>query len=518
LGDLILGAALVGVAMSLVGFVGAFKLFKLLTRDWAFALLGAFLFVAALPYLQTSRFYIGGTGAHFAILETPLCLYFLLRATRRASLKTFVPAVLALLWQWQTHAITAFSVNFFYGSFLALQLAWVAIAEKGKWAPLRKYLKRILSLALLEAFVLALGAYYFFPIFLETDILIKWQQNILTLLLFDRCVSFLSLWSATDLHYLLPIRGLTMPFQIGLVPIAGAAAFAFLARRDFRSRVSYPALLLGALIVIFIGNSSLLARLPFFQDIQFSYRLIPCAEILGLILFILALSRLAARERWGERTRRLAPLGLALAGLGLAAPYYYVEADLWEDYPRYLTASQIAAAPFSPSSVTSYFRVFDQGERVGLTGEAFWVYEEPGSDSEKKSFRADLSVWSQTPGYQGELAFNFLYYPLLMDVTVKLDGEPISVPRETFWHRKRKVARVGLLEKPAFFALKLKNLPARGLLTVETRFRGSRAGNIISGVAFAGLALAGALKAALRRRSARNRAKPATPAILEGAE
>jgi hypothetical protein len=511
--------------MSLVGFVGAFKLFKLLTRDWAFALLGAFLFVAGLPYLQTSRFYIGGTGAHFAILETPLCLYFLLRATRRASLKTFVPAVLALLWQWQTHAITAFCVNFFYGSFLALQLAWVAIAEKGKWAPLRKYLKRILSLALLEALVIALGAYYFFPIFLETDLLVKWQQNIPSLLLFDRCVSFLSLWSATSLPYLLPVRDLTMPFQIGLVPIAGAAAFAFLARRDGRARVSRPALLLGALIVLFIANSSLLARLPFFRDIQFSYRLIPCAEILGLILFMLALSRLAARERWGEKTRRLAPLGLALAGLGLAAPYYYEEADLWEDYPRYLTASQIAAAPFSRQSVMTYYRIFPPGERVLLTGDVFWVYEDPGGDSEKKSFRADLTAWSQTPGYQGELAFRFLYYPRLMDVIVELDGEPLNVPRETVWHREREVARAGNLERPAPFALKLTNLPARGLLTVKTRFRGSKAGNILSAVAFLGLALAAVFEAAFRRRArsawrakAANQGKAANPEKAEQPE
>ncbi|MDR1167210.1 MAG: hypothetical protein LBO66_15330, partial [Deltaproteobacteria bacterium] len=313
------------------------------------------------------------------------------------------------------------------------------------------------------------------PVIFASDILVKRAQNIPSLLLFSRLVPFLSLFSTGERPSLFPVNGIVAPFQAGLIPIAGLAAHAALLRRALLATLLSP---------------SLTATILFWRNARFAYRPLPFLETVGLSALMGSVSRLAALYRLGRGERRVPALARALL---TGAPYPRSEPCVWKGYPQFVSVETVRAIPFSRSTLVADYRIFPPGRKVVLSGEAIWIEPLPGSDSPNKAFRADLARVSQNAAWRGKLAFRVLYYPRWRSVSVTLDGASFAAQVGALGRRERAFAPTasGGLERPALFALELSGLPARGLLEVKTRFRGSPVGNALSLATAVGLAIWG---------------------------
>ncbi|MDR1164314.1 MAG: hypothetical protein LBO66_00305, partial [Deltaproteobacteria bacterium] len=280
---------------------------------------------------------------------------------------------------------------------------------------------------------------------------------------------------------------------MGLIPLARLAAHVALLRRVPKFSAAYPLLILSLVLLAMILSPSLTATIPCWRNARFAYRPLPFLEAVGLSALLGPATRLAALYSLGRGDRRVLALAHAFVALLAGAPYPRGDPAVWKGYPQFVSVGTVRATPFSRSSLLAYHRIFPPGRKVVLSGEAIWIEPLPGSDSPNKAFRADLARVSQNAAWRGKLAFRVLYYPRWRSVSVTLDGASSTAQVGALGRRERAFAPTasGGLERPALFALELSSLPARGLLEVKTRFRGSPVGNALSLATAVGLAIWG---------------------------
>jgi hypothetical protein len=511
-GDIVLGTTLALFFFLVLGFVSAFALLKYLTRSPLWGIVGAFLFVCS-PNLNVCRSTTGALAEYCGVCLLPLTYLALTRVMARPSFKRFVLAALAVSWLWLTHLLTAFLGLFFLGALLGIQFVYAAARARKRKATLLKFGRRIALFVGINCLAGAICAYYLIPILTDETILAKRAAYAIYLALSGHCGAILSLFSLTDFDFLIHINIGFARFQLGALFWGGAVAFVYLLARRKNSYWAAPMSALAALIILVIPNPELIEGIKYLNTVQFTFRFLSYFQFLALLMTVFALQTLCRRWSFAKIQKVLLAFGVIFAALFLVKPYLY-SPKFPEGFPMIMNQRDILLTPFNIYSRYFYHLTNPNPDEfaLGMAGE-FLVTPAPGSDSQDKLFEVDLSELARSPAFKGDLIFYALYYPDYQDVTVKLDGRPFAPPIDTYWTQDNELIEYGGLKYSGAHYLRLRSLPREGFLTVETRFRGSLPGNLLSELALASVGVT-ALGRLWRRR--RRRAGPAARAGSAG--
>jgi hypothetical protein len=188
--------------------------------------------------------------------------------------------------------------------------------------------------------------------------------------------------------------------------------------------------------------------------------------------------------------------------------------NIQEDFPIRMNSNDIKNEPYNPFSKYAYYQILKDTAKFSSLTNKFIIEPASTSNSQHNKFIIDLSILSQNNDYNGNVIFYVLYYPSLMKVTAKLDGTVFTPETDTFWFKTPELSEAQQYRYLGIHTLQLKNLPAQGILEVDTEFIGSALGNKISLISIFLLAGLGLIKLIrCRRQGAGQRPAPKGPEL-----
>ncbi|MDR1079946.1 MAG: hypothetical protein LBQ79_03035 [Deltaproteobacteria bacterium] len=568
--DVISAYSVTVILMLAFAFIYAFRLGMYLTGSGPCAAFAACLYATA-PYIHASRTLSGAYDEYFALCLLPAVLYHGLRALARRSCRQWLIAsffcaalVFSNLW-------TSFAFLIFCALYIILALASsaagnmvkvprrgglpgsgtgrsretspapvaVAVAgagddaltppetapacesdasprprpRKSRWKP---FLRRSGVAASVAGAAALLAMYFLGPVLLyDADM----TRNAFIGL--DRpgggfVTPFLSLFSMRDTPWDWSTQFIDFSrYQAGLLILASVAAYGWYRCLLKGRRIpSLPLFIVPVLMILLMARPSLIdfRLLDAFAVPRHAYRLLGLLTLAGTVCGALALKDFFMSKA-GFTPAAKAVTALALSGLALvlASPYIY------PDGGRYSNVTSMSSNDLLRLSSMDY------GEAaflrrpppdVGWTEEDVKVLMRRGTAGDAY-FSVDLGEYGAVAGAPpGEVLLDVLHFPGLQDVTVRVDGFPVTVGLDTYWQHRSSVPALPDESAPlppgpggtgppgAFHGLKITGAPSRGILEVEVEFTGMGWANLVSLSALLLMALF--LLLSLRKRGGRD--------------
>ncbi|MDR2613085.1 MAG: hypothetical protein LBG06_09795 [Deltaproteobacteria bacterium] len=496
-GNVLTGYALAAVLFTALGFVGAWRLYRLLTLSGVAACLGAFLFTLS-PYLLLDR--VSRTAwAEFAAFNlSPLALYLLLRWSCAGGIGRFLASSAALAALFATHLLTSFFLALFLAVFGALwALNLLSARGKGRRCWPRKLEGRAARALAAGAFAALMAAAYLGPAALYGDLIMK--ELMLPRNGFEStAVPVLALLSPSDERMIMTQGILSLRIQLGaplLLSFLACAWSALRARPPLRRPPHLAPLIVTALLALALVTAPgpMASLFPPVQAAQASFRYVMIFVLAASLMGAMTLGALFQGGAAQAAARKGAALALALSAAVLAGPYLHQQ-ELTPGYPFPVTETLLRDLGVLTYGNDAYFRTPPGPE----SGE--WA--PPGLEpvpgrggAARRLFTADLSRVHRLP--DGGVPLDVLYYPGLQEIKVSVDGSGALFRPETVWQMREGLgflagSSFGALDGPgpgALHGLVLTGLPDRGLLEAEVRFTGMGWANRVSAAALSVFAL-----------------------------
>jgi hypothetical protein len=385
------------------------------------------------------------------------------------------------------HLITCSFTIFFSAVFFLIHGLFVFLSgSAGKKIRAGKYLRRLSVSCVIGIVFLCASAWFLFPVASYGDFVVK--QEVLSWRAYDHTfyVRPLSLFSIRDFLWVTADSDNSCRIQLGFIMFVSFIAFP-LKCANRSSKFAWPLWITAAIILYFILSPSnlLVGSLKYIDIAQFTYRYIAQFQMIAVIMGVLALKRIAAENFTGPAPKKLLAFVVIVFALSLANPYLYPN-GFYRGYPMPVAVESLYENQLMAYDTGNYLRICPETE---LAPPSPVVEAQKMDTANDRTFVAELDK-----NKSGALVFDVLYYPGLQTVEAEIDGRRFDPVVDTYWFSRKNV------DKP-FHALRLSGLPDEGLLSVRTRFVGSRPGNMISAVTLIVMA-AGLLAASVKRRMA----------------
>jgi hypothetical protein len=503
--DLIFGSSVLFVLLLALGFIYSYKISLYITKSPLYSYINAFIF-AACPYLAAIRISHGALAEYFAFCISPVFVYYFLRSQAGKNFSHIIPCILSLSVLILVHLITCFYLMFFISIYFVFYLINLFIQYKfNNLKNLNKHLKvfirRISKFIVINIISLAVTSFFIIPVIISNDLYIKYFPYDAYFSFSASCTNLLSLFSIKPSLNIIKLKTCSGSYQVGFIVFLGFIYSIAVFWKRKNSLFLLP--LIGTILVILaiIINPGFFTLFPFISLAQFSTRFLLDFQIIVSILFILAVKDFCTRFKLSYVNKIIFSLTVIITSLMLVIPHLK-PMTIQPDFPKRMNANDIKNADFSLYGKYNFYKFLIDLSQFNMDNIQIILNPTETSNSQHKKFIADLAVLAEDDSYRGNIAFYVLYYPSLMKVTAKIDNIPFTPDADTFWYKTPELEDHEELVNVGVHALRLNNLPAQGILEVETEFTGSPLGNYISLISLAlliGLGLAGKIRRCLQK-------------------
>jgi hypothetical protein len=491
--DLFFGYLLAMILMSTLAFIYSFKLVKYLTRSDLVAIVGAFIFVSG-PYLATDRVLRAAIPEYMAICLLPMVLYYQLISLVKGKCEYICKAVLSTSWLFLIHLITSVFFYFFYGLFLFVLFFYnIILLNKKRKLFIYKFYRRIKIVFIIGFLVALLDMYYLIPIVFYNDLQIKMSTITRYSMYYSaHLVPLITIISIRDIIFPTSRLDMSIRIQIGLVLFSSYIAFIYYKIKEYKSSYAVPLIISASLIVYIIINPIMfVGPLRILDFAQFSYRFLAHFQLVAMIMGCLALTTFWRQNKdYLSAQKKNLSVMLIICSLILVCPYLY-PATFSPELPKFINEEDIKDVNGLAIANNNYIRIPPVLASQIIKLSPFTSREVVSANLVKNTsdriFEIDLSDKTSVRGKPGERLLDVLYYPLLMDIEVSIDGQPITPGLETYWRTRAGFGYFLDDDDGYFHGLKITGLPNTGKLHVRVKFVGNKIGNWISLITLVGI-------------------------------